>query len=143
MTIYAIYTDKKIRTFINTYEEAVLQANLQENEQYIESDVTGNPSLFMVSEGQVVALPPMPEMGYEFNYDTLVWFNARSVSQQTAYVKNKRDIYLSESDWTVVKAIDTNTPIPTEWQTYRQELRDISQQSGYPFNVVWPTPPQG
>jgi hypothetical protein len=29
-----------------------------------------------------------------------------------------------------------------QWQTYRQALRDVPTQSGYPVNVVWPTPPQ-
>jgi len=48
---------------------------------------------------------------------------------------------LDSTDWYVIKAIDTGTPIPTNWQTYRQELRDVSKQSGYPYNVVWPTPP--
>jgi len=48
---------------------------------------------------------------------------------------------LDATDWYVIKAVDTGTPIPTNWQTYRQELRDVSKQSGYPYNVVWPTPP--
>ena len=28
-----------------------------------------------------------------------------------------------------------------EWATYRQALRDIPQQDGFPFNVAWPNSP--
>lgn len=28
-----------------------------------------------------------------------------------------------------------------QWAIYRQRLRDIPQQEGFPFNVVWPTKP--
>jgi hypothetical protein len=48
---------------------------------------------------------------------------------------------LNATDWYVIKAVDTGTLIPTNWQTYRQQLRDVSKQSGYPYNVTWPTPP--
>lgn len=27
------------------------------------------------------------------------------------------------------------------WAQYRQELRDITEQEGFPFNVIFPTPP--
>ena len=28
-----------------------------------------------------------------------------------------------------------------EWGVYRQNLRDLTVQVGFPFNIVWPTPP--
>lgn len=28
-----------------------------------------------------------------------------------------------------------------EWSAYRQKLRDIPQQEGFPFNIEWPTSP--
>jgi hypothetical protein len=57
--------------------------------------------------------------------------------------KNTRNNLLQQSDWTQIP----NGPLTAEqqqaWAVYRQELRDITSQSGYPFNVIWPTPPQG
>ena len=51
-----------------------------------------------------------------------------------------RDGELARTDWTQV----ADAPVDqAAWATYRQELRDIPQQSGYPFNVIWPTSPQG
>lgn len=50
---------------------------------------------------------------------------------------------LQESDWTdTVSAVERlGESKYQEWQTYRQTLRDIPQQSGFPLNVIYPTPP--
>lgn len=47
---------------------------------------------------------------------------------------------LASSDWTQMPDVELSTK--TQWAAYRQELRDITSQPGYPFNIVWPTPPQ-
>ena len=36
-----------------------------------------------------------------------------------------RDKLLAETDWVTMRAYSTNTPVPTEWATYQQELRDL------------------
>lgn len=54
-------------------------------------------------------------------------------------VKEKRDLLLLESDWTQV----ADAPVDkTAWATYRQALRDISAQAGFPWTVDWPTQPE-
>ena len=53
-------------------------------------------------------------------------------------VRTERNNLLLASDWTQV----ADAPVDkTAWATYRQELRDITSQEGFPFNVVFPTPP--
>jgi len=54
----------------------------------------------------------------------------------------KRDSLLTASDWVTVRAMDTGTPAPTEWQTYRQALRDITGQPGFPDTIDWPENPE-
>ena len=51
----------------------------------------------------------------------------------------QRNTLLLQSDWTQVAdaPVDRNA-----WAEYRQQLRDITVQPGYPFEVVWPTAPQ-
>lgn len=49
--------------------------------------------------------------------------------------------YLADR-WVVTKSYEINTAMPQEWLNYRQALRDIPQQTGFPDNVVWPTAPQ-
>ena len=54
----------------------------------------------------------------------------------------KRDRLLAESDWVTIRATDTGDPVPTEWQTYRQALRDIPEQTGFPEEIEWPQEPE-
>jgi hypothetical protein len=56
-------------------------------------------------------------------------------------VRNRRDSLLSETDWVVVMHTEKGTNIPLEWELYRQQLRDITGQEGFPYSVDWPTKP--
>lgn len=51
-----------------------------------------------------------------------------------------RDRLLQSSDWT--QLADVSLQNAEEWKIYRQELRDISSQEGFPFNINWPTQPE-
>ena len=57
---------------------------------------------------------------------------------QGKIVRFRRDNLLLSSDWTqLVDAPLDSTP----WATYRQALRDITDQPGFPHNVTWPEEP--
>jgi hypothetical protein len=55
-------------------------------------------------------------------------------------VRIMRDTLLSQSDWTQFQDSPLNNTISTEWQSYRQSLRDVTSQSN-PFNLIWPSKP--
>lgn len=57
-------------------------------------------------------------------------------------VRSVRNQLLFESDWVVLRSLENTVPISTEWLTYRQSLRDISQQGGFPSSVQWPIKPE-
>ena len=68
---------------------------------------------------------------------------ARLQEEQPAKeARAKRDRLLAESDWVTIRATDTGDPVPTEWQTYRQALRDIPDQTGFPEEIEWPQEPE-
>ena len=53
-------------------------------------------------------------------------------------VRATRDAKLAETDWTQV----ADAPVDqTAWATYRQALRALPEQAGFPHNVTWPTKP--
>lgn len=53
-------------------------------------------------------------------------------------VREERNNKLKNSDWTQV----VDAPVDqAAWATYRQELRDISKQSGFPWDITWPEKP--
>ena len=58
--------------------------------------------------------------------------------QAETAVRNQRNSLIAETDW---MALSDNTMTP-EWATYRQALRDITAQAGFPYSVIWPTKPE-
>jgi hypothetical protein len=65
-------------------------------------------------------------------------FEQRIDDDTAAGVRATRDKLLSETDWVVTRAFETSTEIDAATLEYRQALRDITAQSGFPHEVVWP-----
>ena len=65
-------------------------------------------------------------------------YKARKDAEQAASVRTQRTQKLSDSDWT---QIADSTADKTAWATYRQALRDITGQAGFPWTVTWPDAP--
>jgi hypothetical protein len=61
----------------------------------------------------------------------------KSETEAAAAIRSKRDSLLAETDW---MALSDNT-LTEAWATYRQQLRDISDQAGFPYSVIWPAKP--
>lgn len=54
--------------------------------------------------------------------------------------RNRRNQYLAETDWTQAK--DVPDSVSAKWAPYRQALRDVPQQPGFPNDITWPTKPE-
>jgi len=52
-------------------------------------------------------------------------------------MRGLRDQLLATTDW---MALSDNTMTP-EWASYRQALRDITSQGGFPYTIEWPIKP--
>lgn len=62
--------------------------------------------------------------------------------QVSAEVREIRNYQLQRSDITELpQATDEMKAHSTEWKAYRQALRDITIQSGFPFDIQWPEKP--
>jgi len=58
--------------------------------------------------------------------------------EKAATVRNTRSFKLSQCDWTQLP----DSPVDgTAWLSYRQALRDVPSQTGFPWDVVWPEEP--
>jgi hypothetical protein len=62
-------------------------------------------------------------------------------AEQAKSVRQQRDDKLKETDWMVIKSVETQLIFSPEWAAYRQALRDISNQAGFPWEVTWPDAP--
>jgi len=63
---------------------------------------------------------------------------AAADANQATSVRNERNRKLTETDWRFRSDL---TPSPA-WIDYCQALRDVPTQSGFPWDVTWPTQPE-
>ncbi|WP_338669789.1 tail fiber assembly protein [Pseudodesulfovibrio methanolicus] len=83
-----------------------------------------------------------PEYGVYSTWDADAAAWAYNTDRAAADVRSQRDTLLDECDWTQVADAPLTTEQVAEWTTYRQALRDIPQQEGFPAEVTWPVEPE-
>ena len=69
-------------------------------------------------------------------------YTATKNAEAALAVRNTRDGLIASCDWMAIKAFEAGTTVATEWATYRQALRDVSAQAGFPNDITWPTQPE-
>lgn len=79
----------------------------------------------------------------EINFNT--WLENAKQNEYDTFankVRVERNRLLADTDWVVNRATELNQVIPEVYIAYRQALRDITKQDGFPINVVFPDLPQ-
>lgn len=115
----------------------------------------------ILAENQIVhvVVTGAPEVDYTknvaqqdpiFNAERNRWETSWSVTDATAEeisnraaseassVRGKRNNLIAECDWTQLNDSQVDKVI---WATYRQALRDVPAQAGFPWNITWPVKP--
>jgi hypothetical protein len=72
----------------------------------------------------------------EFDAAETAWIadaNNRKAEKERA----KRNELLADTDWRA----SSDLTLSTEWAAYRQALRDVPAQAGFPNTITWPTKP--
>ena len=64
----------------------------------------------------------------------------RHAQQQAVKARDKRTQLLAETDWTQMR--DIPEAVSQAWMDYRQALRDVPDQEGFPMNIQWPQKPE-
>jgi len=65
-------------------------------------------------------------------------YKAMKDAEQAKSVRTNRNDKLKDCDWT---QIADSTADKAAWATYRQALRDITAQAGFPWDINWPDAP--
>ena len=65
-------------------------------------------------------------------------YKAMKDAEQATSVRASRTQMLKDCDWT---QIADSTADKATWATYRQALRDVTGQTGFPWTITWPTQP--
>lgn len=65
---------------------------------------------------------------------------ARELDRQLAEfnMRDARDSALTRCDWVITRAFEEGKPVPANYLAYRQALRDLPAQAGFPYEYVWP-----
>lgn len=132
---YTIYNEStgQILKIVQTEN---IEAQLQNGESYLEGSI--NDSAYYISNGVAVEIPSKPNKYCNFDYQTKQWIDSRTNEYQWAIVRFERKKRLQDCDWTQLSDIPAETK--AKWESYRQALRDITNQAD-PFNIIYPTKP--
>lgn len=114
----------------NALPDGVVQVSVGPIPQYnplTQKPVLGEPALV---NGQWV-------QQYSIENLTSLEVQARTDAQADS-VRSDRNLKLAATDWTQV----ADAPIDqAAWAAYRQALRDITKQVGFPWDIKWPISP--
>lgn len=102
------------------------------------------PGQYYIENGLPVPMAPSPGSYWIFDYVIKQWVNTKTAENEAAEVDSNRKRLLQFSDWTDTVSAKTRLgdALYDAWQTYRQALRDIPEQPGFPYSVVWPVSPE-
>lgn len=69
-------------------------------------------------------------------------YTIEDVPETADEARTKRDKLLAATDWTQVLDAPIDEETKTAYRVYRQALRDVPQQEGFPVSIVWPELPE-
>lgn len=81
------------------------------------------------------------EQDADGNWSLPYKLEAHPLADAEANVRSHRGSLLADSDWIVTKSLEAGQAVPADWAAYRQALRDVTAQTGFPYYVIWPTKP--
>ena len=117
--------------------ETVIEGQANQNAQYISDGVVTN-----YTEAELVSKQNIP-YGYKWDIATMSAIQVATDPEITAYLatqaRAKRDRLLNES---IIWSDTSYTGnVLASWLAYREVLKNITSQAGFPGSIVWPTKP--
>lgn len=104
-----------------------------ENTTVIETPPNNDSQIWQ--QGQWIDRSPQPSPNHQ-------WINGAwqlNLEFAASTIRQQRDRLLAKTDWT--QGRDILETVSQKYVDYRQQLRDITSQPGFPEQVTWPTPP--
>jgi len=74
--------------------------------------------------------------------DNQAAYEARMDAKQAENQRAERNKKLAACDWTQLADSPLTDEQKTAWGTYRQALRDVPAQDGFPWEITWPSEPE-
>jgi len=84
----------------------------------------------VLKNGQIIEVP-------DWDLRTDAERQADAAATQATSMRQRRDALLAETDWTAL----SDSTLTTDMAAYRQALRDVPEQEGFPYTIIWPSRP--
>lgn len=151
MTIYAKIENAQIQEYpLSEYQIKARFPNVSwvigefdPPEGYVAVTETPRPSYDTITDNCLENMPVFDALTGWTQSWTIQTATAEEVYDRTellaSEVRTERNTRLTACDWTQLP--DVTLATKSDWATYRQALRDITAQPGFPINVTWPTEP--
>lgn len=100
------------------------------------------PELTNLAPGQILSPRHDGDIGWTLT-EAGEWINPNPPTPypQDQRVRRIRDNLLDRSDRYMIPDFPISEEVREQWRAYRQALRDIPNQLGFPDSVIWPTEP--
>lgn len=140
MINYAFYTLTGQYTQTGVNMEELQASDIPEGSGVYYGQVNAYTQYHDTETNLPVDMPTRPGEYYKFDYTTRSW--VVDTERAAVAVLAQRQQLLLDSDWTDTLSAQTRLGSAyATWQSYRQDLRDITSQAGYPTAITWPTQP--
>ena len=124
--------------------DGIVYLRFRRDVEAVERDVDGEPSTVYRATEYVATCEDTPGALERARANEAEWFDtvhefaADALSRDA---RSRRDALLAASDPRTLEDFPQSEEARAAWLTYRQALRDIPGQAGFPFEVTWPEAP--
>lgn len=125
---------------IEPLEDGKVRVNLYANQQEI---VTEEGSKY-VYDNYVVETIDRPQLSAYISGSLDAWIASaaeKEYEEVAAEARKARNALIAETDYLLEADYPISEEDKAKWTTYRQALRDVPEQSGFPYEIIWPVKP--
>lgn len=113
----------------------------------VESPAEPGSGNFLIPPNATAVPPPEPVAGKERVWTGSEWVTENALPPETTgtpesvnNARERRNVLLLLSDFTQLPDAPDWVDVQA-WRKYRQQLRDVPQQGGFPVHINWPVAP--
>lgn len=112
-----------------------------ENGQYVSAEIITEHILQNAPIAQLQRLAVLQSMQTPEHILQMTGNVITATPDSAATARYVRNMMLADCDWTQLADAPLSSIAKAAYHTYRQELRDLPLQEGFPENIVWPRDP--
>lgn len=118
--------------------------NLKENKPIVSEEEIADENFFEITQEELLTILSVVATGAKYIVvdGKLVIDEEEAKRKRTSSIRLRRDAMLKACDWTILPDSPFSPEQREKWVTYRQALRDITLQKGFPDKVIFPDKPQ-